>query len=287
MNTSSPSTLELERSWRVRARFRSEVAAALAKREKRVVHNIEERELVGLPAPVQRYFRASGFVGKPHTLNARIVWRELLLKRSRHGLWMKLHCEQLVSVPEPTRIALMTGKLAGVLTIEGRDKYQRGQGQMLITFMKVLTVADARGRYMDESALVTLLSELLLVPSLALQKYITWTPIDDRSARATITDRGITVSGTFHFNDADECVRFDTNDRWRDGRSPRRLPWSAFFGGYETRGDLRTPFELSATWHEPAGDFTYARGTLDSTVFNVERWRERSSVALVPPLAPA
>lgn len=283
MNSSSPSAVELERSWRVRARFRSEVAAALAKREKRIVHNVEERELVALPAPVQRYFRASGFVGKPHTLNARIVWREMRLRRSRHGLWMKLRCEQLVSVPEPTRIALMTGELAGVLTLEGRDKYQRGQGQMLITLMRVITVADARGRYMDESALVTVLSELLLVPSLALQKYITWTPIDDRSAQAAITDCGITVRGTFHFNDADECVRFDTDDRWRDGRSPRRLPWSAFFGDYQTRGGVRTPYELSAMWHEPAGDFAYVRGTLDSVVFNVERWRERS-VALVPPL---
>ncbi|MEY4512036.1 MAG: hypothetical protein RLZZ450_4158 [Pseudomonadota bacterium] len=283
MNPSS-SAPALERAWRVPARFRSEVAAELAKRGKRLVRNIEERELAGLPAPVQRFFRASGLVGTPHTLNARIVWRELLLRRSRRSLWMKLCCEQFASVPEPTRIALMTGKLGGVLRLEGRDKYQHGHGQMLITLMKVITVADARGRYMDESALVTLLSELPLVPSFALQKYLTWTAIDDRSARASITDHGLTVSGTFHFNDADECVRFDTDDRWRSGKTPRRTPWSAYFGGYETRGGLRTPYELSATWHEAAGDFTYARGTLESIAFNLEHWRvgPRALVAAVP-----
>jgi hypothetical protein len=231
---------------------------------------ISERDLVGVPAPVQRFFRASGFIGEPHTVNARIMWREMLLRRSRNAPWMKLSCEQFESVPEPARIVLMRGSLAGVIPIEGRDKYQNGHGQMLIKLMNVFTLADARGRYMDESALVTILSELLFTPSFALQPYVVWTAIDDQSASAAMTDRGLTVRGVFHFNDADEFVRFDTEDRWQAGEPPRRIPWSAYVGGYQTRAGVRSPTEVSAAWHEPSGDFTYVRGTIESIVFNVE-----------------
>src|SRR3954471_20651885 len=212
--------------------YRTEVEAELAKFPVVAAPPISEADLAPLPAPVQRYFRSSGFVGRPRPTNVRIVWKEMRLRRSRDSGWMKLHVEQVNFAPRPMRIALMRGKIAGAIPFDGRDKYQDGHGSMLVKLMKVFTVGDSRGSAMDESELVTVLSEALLWPSAALQPYVRWEAIDDRSARARISDGPVSVAGVFHFNDADEVVRFDTEDRWQDGNPPRKIPWSASIGGY-------------------------------------------------------
>jgi hypothetical protein len=77
------------------------------------------------------------------------------LKRSQDADWMELSCQQFNSVAEPMRIALMKGRMAGVIPFEGRDKYQDGHGNMRIKVMKLLTLGESKGSYMDESALVT------------------------------------------------------------------------------------------------------------------------------------
>jgi hypothetical protein len=253
------------------ARYLSEVSAEIAKHPARPTTPITAAEVERLPAPVRRFFHSSGFIGRPHTLNARIVWQSMKLRHNPRARWLTLRSEQFASVPEPTRIALMTTRLGGVVPFEGLDQYREGHGQMLIELAKVFTVADSRGRYMDESALVTVLSEALFTPSVAMQDYVEWTAIDERSASARLRDRGLSVTGVFHFNEADELIRFDTNDRWRDGKPPTRMAWSANVASYQRVGGVRLPLELSATWHEPAGDFTYVQGALESITFNVER----------------
>ncbi|AKJ04452.1 hypothetical protein ATI61_101459 [Archangium gephyra] len=249
--------------------YQAEVAAELAKHPVNAPGLITENGIAGLPPPVQRYFRASGFIGKPHTLNVRLHWSGMQLKRSHDADWMELSCQQFNSVAEPMRLALMKGRMAGVIPFEGKDKYQDGHGNMLIKLMKLITVGDSKGTSMDESALVTVLSETFMAPSYALQGYMKWQPVDERSARAELTSNGITVSGIFHFNEADELVRFDTNDRWQDGTPPKKLPWSAHLEGYRMAGGIRYATRVSATWHEPTGDYTYVKGTIDSVEFNV------------------
>ena len=250
--------------------FRQEVQDELAKHPAAPSGVLTGEELAGLPEPVQRYFRASGFLGRPRVVNLRLHWARMRLKRSRDADWMALECEQFNSVPQPARIVLMRAKLAGFVPFEGRDKYQDGHGNMRVRLGRVLTVADAKGPPMDASGLVTVLAEALLAPSHALQPYTTWEPVDASSARARFTFGGVSVSGTFHFNDADECVRFDTEDRWQDGRPPRKVPWSANFGAYRREDGLRFPTAVSATWHEPGGDFTYVEGTLRGLTYNVK-----------------
>lgn len=249
--------------------YRNEVEDELVRHPALPAPPITEADIAKLPDPVQRYFRAGGFVGRPHTNNARIVWREMLLKRSRDADWLKLDCQQFNSVAEPTRIALMTSRIGGLIPFEGRDKYQQGHGDMQIKLLKVFTVGETRGRHMDESALVTVLSEALITPSYALQSYLHWDPIDAHAAAAELRYAGLSVRGVFHFNDADELVQFETKDRWQDGRPPKKYPWSAHFGHFRVRNGLRYPTEVSATWHEPGNEFTYVRGTIESIDFNV------------------
>ena len=124
--------------------YRNEVEAELFRHPALPAAPITEADIAGLPAPVQRYFRASGFVGRPHTNNARITWREMLLKRSREADWLRLDCQQFNSVAEPTRIALMTSRIGGLIPFEGRDKYQQGHGDMRLKLLKILLTVGSR-----------------------------------------------------------------------------------------------------------------------------------------------
>ena len=249
--------------------FADEVHHELVAHPPRPGDPITDADIAHLPDPVRRYLHACGFVGRPHTWNARIEWRELDLKRSRDAAWIRLACHQFNALEAPTRLVLMEGRLAHVLPFEGRDKLQDGHGNMLIRLGKLVTVGDVTGPEIDASALVTWLAEAALLPSAVLRPAIRWEPVSDHAARAVWTEADLAVGGIFHFDGDDRCVRFDTADRWQDGHPPRRIPWSAELGGYRAFDDRWVPTEVSATWHEADGPFTYARGTIDEVRFNV------------------
>lgn len=67
----------------------------------------------------------------------------------------------------------------------------------------VLTVMDAEPcPELDEGELLRYLAEAPLYPTALLPAMnATWTPIDDHSARATLTVQGTTAALVFHFNE--------------------------------------------------------------------------------------
>jgi hypothetical protein len=154
--------------------------------------------------------------------------------------------------------------------MEGRDIYQNDRGQMLIRLGRAFTVGDETGPEMDRSALVTILAEALLVPGYAIQPYIIWMPRDDRSAAATIRHGGVEASGVFHFDQAGDFVRFESEDRYQStGEDARKVPWSVDVLSHQDQNGLRIADGLRATWHEDQGDFEYFRGRIAAVRFNV------------------
>jgi hypothetical protein len=159
--------------------------------------------------------------------------------------------------------------LAGVFPFEARDKYQNGHGNMLIRLLKLFTIANARGKEMDISALVTVLAETFLVPAYALQPYLEWTPVDDHSAKALLQYNGTTVEGQFYFNDTGEFTRFETNDRFKTtGKKYEKCKWLVTAGNYTEKNGTRFPADLSAAWHDKNGIFEYFKGSIENITFN-------------------
>lgn len=225
---------------------------------------IIEKDLAPLPEPVQSFFRRCGYLGHPRMNQAEIEWQEVQFKRSPQAKWMNLVCNQFNSVLAPTRIVYMKSNLLGLFPFEGRDKYQDGQGHMLIKLLKYIPIADAKGKEMDASCLVTVLAECFLVPTYALQDYIKWTAVDENTAKAELTYHNTTVSGLFFFNPKGEFTRFVTEDRYysESGGSYKKMKWSAVAGNYIERNGLRFPTFFKGIWHTENGDYEYFKGTL-------------------------
>lgn len=221
-------------------------------------------ELAGLPAPVRRYMTVCGFVGRKKQWYAQLNWANVEMKLLRRGRWRKMECHQFNSVPEPVRIVHMKMRLGGVLPLEARDKFQDGRGNMLVRLLKVFTLENVRGKEMDESALVTLLAEALLMPAYAVQPYIRWEAVGPDRAVAFISGGEAAVHGLFSFNNAGEFVRFESLQRWQAGKGGHliRTPWRITVGDYVNRDGIRHPTKVTAAWLEGEEWVEYFRGEL-------------------------
>lgn len=230
---------------------------------------ITEVDIAHLPTPVQNHLRACGFINKPMPLNGRITWANVQFKMSPEKQWIPIKCLQFNSVKQPARFAYLYAPKLGVNIFVGRDKYQNGEGNMLIKLLGILTLQNVKGKEMDESSLVTILSEALFVPGYALQPYIKWEPVDSTSAKASIEYNGISVSGTYFFNSQGLFDRFESNDRnMQDKDSSIKVKWSVTIDYYKKNGDYTIPSYAKAAWHLPAGDYEYFKGEVAGITFN-------------------
>lgn len=250
--------------------YEKEVRDELARtrRADRVIFT--EAAVAHLPAPVRRHLQVCGWMGRKAPVNARVVWSDFRLKMARGKPFMPLSCRQFNAAQEPVRIAFMGGKLAKVIPFEGRDKYQEGQGHMLVKVGGLFNAVDEKSRKMDQSGLVTVLAETFLLPSYVLQPYIRWEEVDSLHAKATLAWNGLSVSGVFAFAPTGENIRFTSEDRWQQGNDSATIPWSGIPSDYVEKDGLRFAGGLSAVWHEKGGDFEYVRGRIDRIDYDVQ-----------------
>lgn len=207
-------------------------------------------DLLSLPAPVKRYLQTCGYAGTKKRPYGRILWEDVKLRLSPRGKWRDIVCYEFLASPEPLRIAHLKTRIAGLLPLEAKDKYQCGHGHMVIQLANLLTVRNVSGSEMDQSALVTFLSECLLLPAIALQPYIRWSDVSENCAMATIRHHGTTAAGFFHFNDHDEFARFETEHRWKTlpGGKFEQTHWMTEVSEYDLDRGIFRPGKAIASW---------------------------------------
>lgn len=232
---------------------------------------ITESQIESLPKPIQNYLIFTGFIGRDIPYNCSIEWENVEFKMGPEKDWIPIKCLQFNSVKEPARFAYLSASKMGINMFVGRDKYHKSKGNMHIKLLGLFTIQNEWGRAMDESSLVTVLSETLFVPGYAFQPYITWEEIDPLTVKGTITYQGVSVSGYFHFLPSGEMthfVSFDRNQIDSDG-SVKKVEWVAEVERYTKIGGLNVPGYVSATWKNSEGDFKYFKGEIKDLKFNI------------------
>ncbi|CAH2717608.1 hypothetical protein BACCIP111895_04824 [Neobacillus rhizosphaerae] len=214
-----------------------------------------------LPSPVQKHFQYCGYIGTPKMSNMKAYYNDVDFVLYPDKPKLKIKYIQYNFVDEPARIAFIDTSMYGV-PFEGMDTYQNGIGSMKGVIAKAFTLFNQKGEGMDKSSLVTILSESLLMPNLALQDYVSWEEIDETHARATITYYGISASGIFTFDDNGAMIMFTTDDRENTDTNGniQKVKWSAICGGYKELNGIKYPTSLQAVWHYETGDLVYFDG---------------------------
>ncbi|MEN9937814.1 MAG: hypothetical protein RLZZ387_4393, partial [Chloroflexota bacterium] len=148
-------------------------------------------ELVGLPAPVQRYFRAALTDGQPMVTAVTLEHTGTFNTSLTEQQWKPFSSTQHVITQRPgfdweARIAVMPGLPARV-----HDAYIAGEGILHASMFGLATVAEQRGTPgMAQGELLRWFAEGAWYPTALLPSQgVQWAAVDETSAMATMQDR--------------------------------------------------------------------------------------------------
>ena len=176
--------------------------------------------------------------------------------------WSPFTAAQRFTVSPPGFVWDARVTMMPVIPVRVRDSYVAGEGQMLGRIGGVVNVVNEGGtREMASSALVRWLGEAAWFPTALLPgDDVTWQPVDDSTARATVTDGDIRVSGDFHFAPTGEMTGM-TAVRYRDVNGTGvETPFEGRYHGFERRQGVMVPKSAEVAWLLPEGRFGYWRG---------------------------
>jgi hypothetical protein len=217
---------------------------------------IEPDMLIDLPAPVQRWLNYCGVVGREEIQTVYLKQKGEMKLTPGQDKWVKSEAEQSFNAIEPHFIWRVRTSMFG-LPVVGRDDYTNGKGKMLIKLAGLIPVVNlGNDPNLSESTMQRYLGEMIWFPSAALSPYITWEPIDDLSARATMEYAGVKGSATFFFDENGEPVRV-LMSRYRDINDEEPTDWEASVIAVERKNGIIIPVEVEASWLPEDGRFTW------------------------------
>src|ERR1051325_9460462 len=222
-----------------------------------------------LPAPVARYFRAALRDGQPLIRRARLHQRGQFLRPAANG-WRPFTATETFVTEPPGFIWDARIRMAPGLPIRARDCFVGGRGSMHARLLGVWPLASVENTPdIAAGALHRYLAEAVWLPTALLPlQGVTWTPIDERQARATISAGETTVSLDVTFGAGGLVESVYTPARMRDveGRAIP-TPWRGRFTRYEERDGMRIPLAGEVEWLLPDGPQVYWRGEITDVQF--------------------
>ncbi|MDH3227244.1 MAG: hypothetical protein OEM67_09185 [Thermoleophilia bacterium] len=159
---------------------------------------MDERDLADLPSPVAQYLRSVGVLGRPIPEQVGIV-QQGRIRLSPSGRWRRITAEQTFFSDPPGFIWSARASVVPLVRLAVTDRYRDGTGSLEVRAFGAIPISTGSGPDLDTGGPLRLLSELLWKPEAFLAPYVSWAPIDSRTTRATISDRGLEEHAQFRF----------------------------------------------------------------------------------------
>jgi hypothetical protein len=234
----------------------------------------DPRELDGLPAPVQRYFRAALTAGQPMVAAASLEQAGTFNLSESGERWKPFTSSQRVIARRPgfdwdARIALFPG-----LTVRVHDAYVAGEGILHATLLGLLTLADLRGTpEVAQGELMRYLAEAPWYPTALLPSQgVRWDAVDEAAAKATLRDGEVAATLLFRFDESGliASARAAARGRTVQGQVVP-TPWEGRWWGYAARGGMRVPIDGEVAWLLTGGPKPYWRGRVTRLDYEAAR----------------
>lgn len=232
------------------------------------------RELDGLPAPVQRFFRAALTDGQPIVAALELGHRgHFNLAADGADRWVSFTSAQRVTTRRPgfvwdARMPMLPGLAVHVL-----DAYIGGEGLLYPAVLGLVPLAEMRGTSPEaggiaQGELMRWFAEAAWYPTALLPSQgVRWMAVDEHSARASFSDGAVSVTLTFRFDLRTgfvESVRAEARGR-TIGNGVVMTPWEGRWSDYRLRAGMWVPTVGEVAWLAPEGRRAYWRG-------EVTRW---------------
>lgn len=227
----------------------------------------EPTDLEGLPAPVQRYFRAVLSDGQPVITRVGVEHTGMFNLSNTGENWKPFSSTQRVITNRPgfdweARIAMMPG-----IKVRVHDAYAAGMGILHASVLGLFSVTELRGTgQIAEGELMRFFAECAWYPTALLPSQgVQWEPIDDKHASARMSDGDLrlTMRFTFGANDLIESVHAEARGR-ASGNKMIPTPWEGRWSNYQQRDGMLIPIDGEVAWLLPEGARPYWRGRIRS-----------------------
>jgi len=217
-----------------------------------------------LPEPVQRYFKYSLPDGQKYISYVRLKHTGTFRTKPEQK-WMSINGIQYFSTQKPGFIWFAKVKPFPLFWISARDKYFKGNGDMLIKLLSNFTIGHSDGKEISQGALLRFVAESAWFPTALLpSNYLQWEAIDSNSARVIVSDSRINVSGVFYFNEKGEITQF-LAERYMGTIKEK---WICYYKSYKEFDGVKIPVDGEAMWSLKSGDFSYAKFKVTHIEFN-------------------
>ncbi|MBN4058632.1 hypothetical protein JYT18_00185 [Desulfocapsa sp. AH-315-J15] len=133
------------------------------------------------------------------------------------------------------------------------DSYIAGIGSGRVSLLSSFCIASAAGTpELNSGALHRYLAEAVWFPTALLpQSGVEWSPLNDHSALATLTHKGVTVSLEFRFNEVGEVTSIYSVGRFgRFDGEYKKVPWQGHFLDYQFKAGMRVPLYGEVGWYD-------------------------------------
>jgi hypothetical protein len=233
---------------------------------------ITEADLAHLPAPVQRYLRLVGVVGKPRVRNFHVRMHGRV-RNGRQDRWMPFSAEQYNVVDPATRLFYLDASMF-TIPAQGYHRYVESSASMRVKAAALVPAVAAAGSAMTQGETVTMLNDMcIMAPATLIEPAIAWEAVDEFTARASFAHAGHAIRAELSFNEAGELTNFVSDDRFQssaDGATMKLVRWSTPIRGHRTFGAMRLPSGGEGRWHDAEGEYAYIDVTIDDVQYNVQ-----------------
>jgi uncharacterized protein DUF6920 len=230
----------------------------------------DRRELEGLPAPVQRYFRTVLRDGQPIVAAVSVEHTGTFNRSEAAAQWKPFTSTQRVITRRPgfdwdANVAMMPG-----VPVRVHDAYIAGRGTLHAAVFGLVSVVNVHDTpELARGELMRFLAEAAWYPtSLLPSQGVHWETADDHSARATLEDGDVSVTLLFRFG---EDGLIDTGRAEARGRlvgaTAVPTPWQGRFWNYAIRDGMRVPLDGEVAWILPEGARPYWRGQIKTVTY--------------------
>jgi hypothetical protein len=221
----------------------------------------------GLPPPVQRYLRAVLTPGQPMVLGVTMTHEGSFNMGEAVDNWKPFQSTQTVTTSRPGFVWDASVQMAPGLPVRVHDAYVAGEGVLVPAVLGLYQLMEMRGTGdIAVGELMRYLAEAPWYPTALLPgQGVVWSPIDDTSALATLTDGPVTVSLTFRFGADDMIASGRTEARGRTiAGKVVPTPWQGRWFAYERHDGMLVPTKGEVAWQLPDGEKPYWRGQVTS-----------------------
>ena len=227
-------------------------------------------EIDGLPAPVQRYFRAVLTDGQPFIATATFELAGIINMSATGEQWKPFTSMQRAVTHRPGFVWNGCVSLLPGLVVHVHDSYVAGCGALHAAILGLFTVARVRGG--GESArgeLMRYFAEMAWYPTALLPSQgVRWEAVDERSAQATLVDGAINLTLLFRFDEAGLITSVHADARGAGvGKNMVMLPWECSVSNYQLHEGMMVPTGGEAAWLRPEGRKSYFVGNLTTLVY--------------------